>query len=218
MRVFLLHGLARTPASMWVLGQRLARAGHLPVHFGYSVTRNRLPEIVDLFVQRVEATLNSPDEPFAVVGHSLGNIITRLAAPRLPPGFKRFVMLAPPNRSPVLARRLRSNPMFRLLARDTGQSLADEAFYEQIPVPRVDSLIVAGTRGPRSPWLPFAGAQNDSVVGLEETFLDDVPVVAVHAMHTFLMNRTDVFSLVNGFLDRGSEVLGPAEPAAADAS
>lgn len=218
MRVFLIHGMGRSRASMALLALRLARQGHAPALFGYGVRRQTLEEIVDRFVDTVRAKVEAPEtgngtrtEPYAVVGHSLGNVITRLASPRLPPGFARFVMLAPPNRPPALARAMRENPFFRRATHDAGRKLTDGAFFEEVPIPDVPSLIIAGTRGPRAAWLPFGGAPNDSIVGVEETRLPGVPSVEVHGVHTFLMNRRDVFALVRGFLD--DPTTPPAESA-----
>ena len=44
-RVFLIHGMGRTPASMWVLDRRLRGAGYHPSLFGYFVTVTDLEEI-----------------------------------------------------------------------------------------------------------------------------------------------------------------------------
>lgn len=190
---------------MWILAQRLARAGHDTTLFGYAVTVESLPAIAQRFVERVRATMAeegdaSSPAPYAVIGHSLGNIITRYAVAELPDGLCRFAMLAPPNQPPIMARTLRDNRLFQWLARDAGQRLTDPDFYAELPVPTVPSLIIAGTRGPRWRRLPFDGRPNDSVVSVDETRLGDIPLVKVHGAHTFLMNRRDVFDLVRAFL------------------
>ena len=214
MRVFLVHGMGRTPASMVWLALRLRLAGHRPTLFGYAVTLERLASISERFTERVRATLGhgsaGPDdgagnevEPWAVVGHSLGNIITRLASPELPPGFSRFVMLAPPNRPPAIARELQDQPFFQALTRDAGQRICDEEFYEALPMPEVPSLIIAGTRGVASPWHPLANRDNDAIVAVDEARIPGVPLATVPGIHSFLMNRSDVFSLVHNFLLSG---------------
>ncbi len=200
MRVFLVHGMARTPVSMTLLGHRLQRAGFRIEYFGYSVTFERLDRIAKRFARKVRDLVADEGAPYGVVGHSLGNIITRMAAAELPPQFARFVMLAPPNQSPTLARRLRDNPIFRLVTGDAGQRLGDDAFYTDLPVPDVPTLVVAGTAGPRSSSLPLGDQANDGVVRLDETQLEDVPIVEVPALHTFLMNRRDVADTVVDFL------------------
>ena len=59
MRVFLIHGMARTPVSMWVLKHRLEGAGHRCNLFGYSVTFSDLERITERFVERAQQVLDS---------------------------------------------------------------------------------------------------------------------------------------------------------------
>lgn len=201
--------MARTPVSMMLLGHRLRRAGFAVSYFGYSVTFERLDRIAQRFVGRVEQAMAGGDAgmPYAVVGHSLGNVITRMASASLPAGFARFVMLAPPNRSPAIARRLRRNLLFRLFTGDAGQRLADESFFAQLPVPAVPTLIVAGNAGPQGAALPLGEAANDGIVRLDETQLEGTPTLEVPALHTFLMNRRDVAASVLAFLERPRDVV-----------
>lgn len=220
MRIFLLHGMGRTPLSMWILKRRLERQGHRASLFGYLVTLSDLDQIARRFRAHVEETLErdaaAPDGatgplPYAIIGHSLGNLVARLASPELPPGLCRFAMLAPPNRSPVIVRKLRDNPLFRAATRDAGRKLTDEEFLADLPVPDVPALIIAGTRGPRADWLPFAGAVNDSILRVEETRLEGIPLLEVPGVHTFLMNRRDVFEAIRGFLDRAEPLQAGAQ-------
>jgi pimeloyl-ACP methyl ester carboxylesterase len=131
-RIFLIHGMGRSRASMILLGSRLKRAGHLPSSFGYYVRRDSLDDIADRWAQHVSRIVNhdlsaagdGTKSDYAIIGHSLGNIITRYATSRLPVGLSRFVMLAPPNRPPVLATTFKKNPVYRALTGDAGQRLA----------------------------------------------------------------------------------------------
>jgi pimeloyl-ACP methyl ester carboxylesterase len=204
---------------MFLLAQRLKRAGHQTTLFGYHVTVQSLEAIADRLVLRVEEVLGEDEESldqkgpdpaqpgstgpaFALVGHSLGNVICRMAAPALPPGLRCQVMLAPPNHSPVAARWLEGNSVFRLLTQDAGQKLTDPAFFARLPKPRVPTLVIAGTAGSTASWLPFEGRPNDGVVAVEETALAGAETVQVKAIHTFLMNRRDVFQAVRAFLEK----------------
>ena len=210
MHVFLIHGMARTPLSMWVLKTRLERAGYPVRLFGYSVVVSDLERITERFTSRVHETVaqmrgelgeSDPAVPYAIVGHSLGNVIARLASPKLPPGLKRFAMLAPPNRTPVMADALGDNPVFRAATGDAGRKLRDEDFFAALPIPSVPTLIIAGTKGPKASWLPFRGEPNDAILRVEETELEGVPMIQVPGVHTFLMNRRDVFEAIREFFD-----------------
>jgi pimeloyl-ACP methyl ester carboxylesterase len=206
-RVFLLHGLGRTSASMAVLAHRLKKAGHRPTLFGYQVLLRTLDDIAGRFAEKADRVLDrdrararSAVVPYAVVGHSLGNVITRLASPRLPDGMERFVMIAPPNRVPAVARALEGNPIFRAASKDAGRKLTDEEFFAELPKPEVSTLVIAGTRGPSASWLPFAGEPNDGIVKVDETRYEGATQLLIHGVHTFLMNRRDVFDAVERFL------------------
>ena len=201
MKTFVLHGMGRTPISMLILAGRLRRAGYPVSLFGYSVTVETLETIARRFLERVRQEVE-PEQSYAVVGHSLGNVITRLVDPELPEGFCRFIMLAPPNRLPRSAHLLRRNPLYRAITRDTGQQLADPGFYETLPRTRAPSLILAGTAGPRADWLPLGRQPNDGVLTVEETSLDGVPRMEIPALHTWLMNRGDVFRAIRCFLEQ----------------
>ena len=190
---------------MALLARRLRAAGHQPSAFGYFVSRDPLERIAEQFVAHIDMTRQIDDRGYAVVGHSLGNVITRMALPALTE-LRRFVMLAPPNRPPVMAQSLAGNPVFRALTRDAGNKLVDDEFFRQLPIPTAPTLIVAGTRGPKASWLPFAGQASDGVVGVEETRLPGVPHVEVSAIHTFIMNDAEVARLTLRFLDSGTLV------------
>ena len=209
MRVVLIHGMGRTQLSLALLARRLRAAGHDPASFGYFVTRDALEVIADRFAAFVRA--HAQGEPFAIIGHSLGNVITRLALPRLE-GLARFIMLAPPNQPPVMARALAGNLAFKILTRDAGKKLLDAAFYRDLALPTAPTLVIAGNRGPRARWLPFRGEPSDGVVGVEETRLAGAWHVEVAAVHTFIMNDAAVSKLVLRFMEAGTlDFDGPAD-------
>jgi hypothetical protein len=214
MRVFLLHGMGRTPASMWLLAWRLRQAGHQPSLFGYAVTLQPLPEIAAKLQAHVAARLErdreegvaaAASQPYAMIGHSLGNLLTRLASPGLPEGFSRFVQLAPPNHSPASARLLRDQPIFQAITQDAGRKLVDEGFFDELPMPAVPTLILAGDAGPRQAFLPFHGEPNDGILSVEETRLPGIAHLVLPAFHTFIMNRRDTTRAILAFLDEGEE-------------
>lgn len=193
---------------MALLARRLraAAARHDVEAWGYFVSRDALDVIAHQWASFVLA--KAKGEPFAIIGHSLGNVITRLALPALDEAqqLQRFIMLAPPNQPPVMARALDGNPIFKVLTRDAGRKLLDEAFYARLPVPPPScaTLVIAGNRGPSLKWLPFRGEPSDGVVRVEETRLPGVPHVEVPAVHTFIMNDGDVARLVVKFLADGT--------------
>jgi len=198
-KVFLVHGMGRSPASLLLMRRRLARAGFEPRSFSYWVSFQSFDRIVARFVEKVTATVDGA-EPYGILGHSLGGVIARAAWPSLPRGLSRLVMLGTPNRPSTLARRLAGNPVFRLLTGDAGRRLGDPAFFEGLPVPEVPTLVLAGTAGPRAEWLPLGDVPSDGVVTVEETRLDRARHVEVGSLHTFIMNSGAVSSAAASFL------------------
>lgn len=206
MRVFLLHGMGRTPASLALLAWRLRAAGHHPHLFGYTVTLESLDAIRDRFTERVakiraadRAAGLSVDDGYAAIGHSLGNLITRYASPRLEPGFARFVQMAPPNQSPAIARLLQTNPIFKAITQDAGRRLVDPGFFADLPVPGVPTLVLAGDAGPQL-GKAHLDVPNDGILKVAETALDGVPTVVLPCMHTFIMNRRDCTRAILSYL------------------
>lgn len=190
---------------MLPLAAKLRRAGHDPSLFGYSVVRHPIESIANRFVEHInvvkdEDAKRSRGPAYAIIGHSLGNIVTRFATEQLPKDLEAFAMLAPPNHSPLMARHLQNNPVFKVLTQDAGQKLADQSFYDSLSRPKVRTLILAGDKAPQKSWLPFKDNASDGVVSVDETRLEGVEHCVMPALHTFIMNHPQVVSKLIQFL------------------
>lgn len=189
--VLLIHGLGRTPLSMGLLGHRLRKGGLETSTFGYLAA----VEDFETCVGRLEARIRSSFQgrPYLLVGHSLGTVMIRAVLPRLEVPPAACFLLAPPSHSPRLARRLASNPLFRLLTGEMGQRLADPIFMESLPPPGVPTTVFVGIRGYHGPGSPFGAEPNDGIVALSEARISaDHPVVCLPSLHTFIMNARSV--------------------------
>lgn len=200
----MIHGMGRSPASFAYLARKLRKSGHQVSLFGYTVRNTSLDDIADRFVTHVRTVRDAEElevPRYAIVAHSLGSVIARMASPRLPVGFDRFAMLAPPNQAPLLARRLRDVGVFRAMTGDAGQRLSDPEFFRTLPVPDAATIILAGDAAKQITALPFDGAPADGIVSVEETRLDAVRHRVVPAWHTFIMNHPEVVRALSAFLD-----------------
>ncbi len=202
MKLILIHGQGRTPLSMALLGWRLSRKGYDIHYFGYFPFMETFDEIVARFTQMVRETAG--EQPYAIVSHSLGSLVSRATLPRLsdhPPC--HVVMLAPPNQPPKMAKLAQKVPLYRWYARDCGDKLADDDFYESLPVPDVPTTIIAGSRGLPEALSPFDDQLNDGILAVEETELADHEVIVDEATHPFIMNSKQVVRLI-------TEIVGEA--------
>lgn len=188
MLVLLVHGLGRTPLSMFGLAAALRRAGHRTRFFGYAPTLESVPRIVARLTRLLRRL---PRQPLGLVGHSLGGLLLRRALAAVPElNVRRLVLLGSPN-VPARAAQIASRFFpFRWLTRGCGRFLCST---EPVPVPAVPYALVAGTAGPTGRWSPFGGEPNDGLVSVAETRIvpTDEPSL-VPALHSFLMDHPAV--------------------------
>ena len=202
--VILVHGLARTRWSMKALANDLETEGRETICVSTANTR-REPEAV---AADLEALLDHlvGVEQVTFVTHSLGSIVVRELLAR--PGVWKdrmvvedAVLLGPPSRGAALARRLRSNPLTRLLAYvtlgDAVEVLAHTPEEVAPPWPEgTPGMVIAGMRGRTFGWNPLVPGDDDGVVGISETRLEGTDWIAVEGFHTYLMNRPRVRELI----------------------
>jgi hypothetical protein len=211
MRLLLVHGMGRTPLSLARLARFLRQQGHQVERLGYVAAFESFDRIRRRVRRRLEVMART-SEPYAVIGHSLGGLALRAALGGLEPAPVHFVMLATPNQSPRLARRLHRLWPYRLACGESGQLLACEAFFRRLPTPPVPYTIIAGSAGPRGGRSPFGQDANDWLVAIEETKVvpgDRLTILPVG--HTFMMNDRRVQVAIDQALGQAAArlALGP---------
>src|SRR5262245_13712616 len=94
MHAILIHGMGRSPLSMLYMGSRLKKAGVQPHQFGYfagftnfDACEKRLHTFIEKHVR---------DEPYILIGHSLGSVLIRSVLPKLKRQPFHCFFLAPP--------------------------------------------------------------------------------------------------------------------------
>ena len=188
--VVLVHGMGRSRASMWLLGNRLEREGYRVLNWGYSLDRDSVPTLGAALAAEVEGkAAGAPRVHF--VGHSLGTVLIRWTLANRPPARAgRAVLLAPPNQGSAAADRW-APYLAWALPQIVELKTARGSTARSIPAPRRGEVAV------------IAGAW-DGKVSVEETRLAWAREhVVVPSHHSFLMDRRDVQSLVLRFLRTG---------------
>jgi hypothetical protein len=187
MQVVLIHGLGRSPLSLFSLDRRLQQAGYQTQTFGYAAVAESYGQIVNRFCDCLESV--SQRGAYSIVAHSLGGILTRSALSSLDKLPKQVVMLGTPNQPPRLATIAWNIPLFRWFTGQCGAHLNSPEFYNRLPHPSFPYTIIAGTAGPTGPFSPFGIDVNDGIVALQETYITPQDqILKFPVFHTFMMN------------------------------
>jgi pimeloyl-ACP methyl ester carboxylesterase len=197
MQALLVHGMGRTPLSMFRLGRKLRRAGHTVDVLGYTTSVEPFARIVRRVQERF--TRIAARGPYVVVGHSLGGLLARAALGSHPSSFTwpaHLIMLGTPNRSPRQARRFGKLLAYRWINGECGQLLMQDDFFAQLPPLSIPYTLVAGTRGAPG-WSAFGNEPNDGLVAVSEILVapSDTPIT-IPARHTFMMNDRKVLAVI----------------------
>lgn len=204
--VVLLHGLARTSASMRHMAAALESAGFETWSCTYPSRRSSIAEAAAAVVSRLRR--EAPGRPLLAVTHSMGGILVRhMHDPDL--DWRRIVMLAPPNQGSQLAALLKESALFRWFYGPAGSELASAAAWPEPPAP---FLVIAGTKSraiinPTSWTVARAFADSDphdGTVRVAETKLEGMAAFeTVDATHTSIMNDAEAQALALRFLRDG---------------
>jgi pimeloyl-ACP methyl ester carboxylesterase len=192
MLVLLVHGLGRTPVSLFGLAAALRRAGHRTRFFAYSPTFESLPRIVRRLTNRLRS-LATQGRAIGLVGHSLGGLLLRLALDRTPEvRVHHFVMLGTPNRGSLMAQQASRWLPFRVFTGECGRFLAATTSFEGLPPLRVPCTVIAGTGGPLGRLWVFGREPNDGIVSVTEATIESDSTTTLAALHSFLMDYPEV--------------------------
>jgi pimeloyl-ACP methyl ester carboxylesterase len=198
MQVLFVHGMGRSPFSALPLLWRIYRLGHKVHIFWYIAAFQSFASISSRLQQRIQAI--ALNEPYFIVSHSLGGLLSRQALAILPtecPNPVELVLLGSPVKPALLAQLLSRNMLFRWFKGDCGQLLANFERMNAIPPPTCRASAIVGV-SPVGDFNPvFAGEPNDTVVRLSEVqapWLAELTITSVS--HTFLPAASPVSRLI----------------------
>ena len=172
MRLLLIHGLGRSPLSVFELSQCLQHSGYRTELFGYSSLLESYVQIIERLQDRI-AELAKHGE-YGIIAHSLGSVLVRSAlTPHVDQPPHPVILLGPPHQSPRVAQLAQRLSLLSPFAGECFRNLADPDFYQQLPPLKVPHTTIVGTDGPRGPWSFFGEEINDGVLTLKEMQMSD---------------------------------------------
>lgn len=189
--VVLVHGMGRTPVSMYPLSRWLERQGYRTHNWGYWSYRLPVAELARELAKRLAAIAGDASRVHFVT-HSLGGILVRGALAEQPlANAGRAVMLVPPNQGSRAADRW-APYVGRLVPPIRDLRTAEDALVHALPVPpELEIGVIAGAM--------------DGKVSVEESQLPGMTDhVVLPCRHSFVMHRDDVRTLTARFLRTGS--------------
>ncbi|MEM9136025.1 MAG: alpha/beta fold hydrolase [Cyanobacteria bacterium P01_F01_bin.42] len=191
MKILLVHGLGRSPLSMWGLASALQKSGFETELFGYAAFAESYRQITQRLRDRCFQL--SAQGTYGIVAHSLGGVLTRSALAQVAQIPQHVVMLGTPNQPPRLAQIAWKMWPFRWFSGTCGASLVSQNFYHALPQLLMPYTIIAGTSGPTGRLSPFGLDINDGLVAVNETKIVDADrPIKFPGIHGFMMNNPSV--------------------------
>ena len=207
--VILLHGLARTSASMRVMAEALEASGYRVANVDYPSRGHKIQKLAPMAIAKGLHLCGDVDEGDRIhfVTHSLGGILVRYyLEEETIESLGRVVMLAPPNQGSHAADAMRNVPGFDWLNGPAGRQLGkgDDSIPLKLGPPTFEFAVIAGNRTIDPVTSAVLDDPDDGRVSVEDTKLDGMrDFVVVPVSHAFIMRNKRTIRLVRAFLADG---------------
>lgn len=205
--VVLLHGLARSSASMAPLAAALEAQGYVVANVDYPSRKKAIPELATLAVNKGLASCPETIEQVHFVTHSLGGILIRYYLEATPiPRLGRVVMLGPPNQGSEVVDHYRNVPGFGWLNGPAGVQLGTDQASIPASLGSVNFNlgVIAGTTSVNPILSLSLPGIDDGKVSVERAKVEGMTdFVALPHSHPLMMKAPPVIEQVIEFLAHG---------------
>jgi triacylglycerol lipase len=182
--VILVPGFVAGDFSLAVLARRLRRRGHRTFGSQLGANLGCTEVMVDQLIERVEQVARDEDRRVALVGHSRGGMVVKLAAQRRPDLVAAIVLLSAPvtgtlSMAPHVRKQL--EVLFRLHARGLRSVISEDCVTGECAVRIASELAVPF---PAEVAYTSIYSQSDAIIDFNTCLDPDADLVEIHGSHS----------------------------------